>query len=410
MKINNIPKLESTNRMDPDDLVKFFAWREVIQIFMDGLNLLDTINGTVETPAEVERPSEELPTHEQKMSAKNSKNKEAMQNYSKLSKKWNKFNDYQSKVKTIQEKEKKAMLVLVQALGPQALVKFKVNYTQKDTVKEFWNRITNHFLQDSGLVISKVERKLRTIRMENNEKVDSLADRMKTHASHLIALGKEVREIDLKETLIQAIQDSKQARKYENIIFQTVGDTKYKEFDFDMTVQKMTNMEGYSKEIIENNAKAEKDEKEKEKENPNTETEALFTQNYFGPEGGRGRGRGRGRFNFGGRGRGRGKFGRNYNTNNSYHDQQTQGNNNTNANLNYQIKNEYNNTGQNKSSNYKFEGQCYRCQKYGHKAQDCYSNMATVNFAKRMRIENNEVNKLNNNDESHDMDDHEFSI
>lgn len=407
MKINNIPKLESTDRLKPEDLIKFFAWKEVIQIFLDGLNLLDTVKGNIDYPEAVAKPSEEMPTHEEITFAKKLKNKDLVQHCMKTIKKWKKYNEYEAVMKKIEEKEKKAMLVLVQALGPQAVVKFKVNYTQKDTAREFWDRIINHFLQDSALIISNIQKTLGSIKMENNEKVDALADRMKNHTSHLKALGVEVKDEYLKETLIQAIQDSKQSNKYETIVLNTVGEIHYKGYDFDMTVQKLINMEGYIKEFHESNGKHDKE--EKEKENPNTEMAALFTQHNSGSEGGRGRGRGR--FHFGGRGgggRGRGRSGRGSNSYQSFQDQHYQGNSNTN--FNYQNNNEYN-AGRNKNSNYKFPGICYRCQRYGHKAEDCYSNMATVNFAKRMKIENiNEVNQLKRNDEHHDIDEHEMSL
>ena len=292
MKINNIPKLESTDRLKAEDLTKFFAWKEVIQIFMDGLNLLDIIQGKTEVVEEVQEPTEEIPSRVDILEAKRNNDKELIKKYLETTKRWKIFEKYRKKMKEIKENEKKAMVVLIQALGPYSVVKFKVNHSQKDTAHDLWNRINDYFLQDSALIINNIEKTLRAIRMEPNEKIDALADRMKNHTSHLRALGVEMKDAYLKETLIHAIQESKQARKYQTIILNIVGEINYKEYNFDTTVQKFTNMEGYLKDFREQiQDKTEKDEDEKEKEIKN-ETAALFVQNQFGLEGGRGRGRG----------------------------------------------------------------------------------------------------------------------
>jgi len=124
--------------------------------------------------------------------------------------------------------------------------------------------------------------------------------------------------------------------------------------------------------------------------------------------------KGRGRSNFRGRGRGRGYFGRGGRFGRGYNPNYFQQNQNYSQSFypNYSQQNDQLNTNQSQyyynrninHTNNTFPGECYRCHKIGHKAADCPTNEESANYTKRLKIETNEVNKMQaDEDNEHEM-------
>ena len=255
----NLPKLDVVDRSKPDDQVKFRAWKTVLEAHLTALGLKEIVTKGMEIENK-EKPNEEKASDEMERQARDENDNAKIEKYQSLKIEWQKYEEYMKNKLTKDTLEQRANLILLGAMGDQAITKFKSNHIGEDSPKRLWDRINDYFVQNSLMLINTVRQELQTIVMGAGETVDAVADRMKNKLSYLQAMGETVQDMEAKNILMSAIKKSKYKEKYQVMLINVAAEKEFKEMSFESVIQKFTELETYLMDDDE-----EKDEKEKEK-------------------------------------------------------------------------------------------------------------------------------------------------
>ncbi len=187
------PTLDAVDRMKPEELLKYFSYKEKMRTYLSAYDLWDVTIGNVTRP---KRPDFERPTQAEIEAALEENDIDLVEQLHNQDRDWM---EYKQASHDYDQRAAEAVAVITTSLSKEMTIHFLWNQ-RSDALdpKALWENIGRWFMEDSAIIISNIQTKLKNIKLEPNERIDELANRIKTHCSHLRALGVEESEVSQK--------------------------------------------------------------------------------------------------------------------------------------------------------------------------------------------------------------------
>jgi hypothetical protein len=167
---------------------------------------------------------------------------------------YNQWRTYRHKKESFKIKQEKAAAIIASTLNVPMTTTFLVNHptnVNTNDPKQLFDYIDEYFLQNSAVIVSRLQSELKNITRNDNEKADDIAKRMKTILNHRAQLKVVESEQSTKEILINAYREvpfnHPAFQSLQNIVINTVSAPDYETLSFDELAQKLYNLELYIK-------------------------------------------------------------------------------------------------------------------------------------------------------------------